>query len=235
LPAPETSPPAVEVALLTVPPTTFPTWLTAEPSPALTPESLLATVPTTPLIVEPTELPVPVTAVPTAPVALSTVFNTEAVGDDAEQPELHDPEGGEVVPVGETVTGATWETSGLPATAIVVPMRAAPPCVIAPGTPVVRGVVPVVVRAAGVVAAATRRLSARDAAGTWCGGVDTTSAAGAAVLATCGQPRNATTALAVTNTSAAPATSDPAVPKPATYARVARITRVFIGSCRDIL
>jgi len=39
----------------------------------------------------------------------------------------------------------------------------------------------------------------------------------------CGQPRTATTALAKTNAIAAPASSEPAVPKPAMYARVARI------------
>jgi hypothetical protein len=45
----------------------------------------------------------------------------------------------------------------------------------------------------------------------------------------CDQPWNETTALASTNRIAAPATSDPAVPNPATYARVARISTLAIG------
>ena len=39
---------------------------------------------------------------------------------------------------------------------------------------------------------------------------------------TCGQPRNATIALASTNKRAAPASREPDVPKPARYARVVR-------------
>ena len=42
-------------------------------------------------------------------------------------------------------------------------------------------------------------------------------------------PWNETTALAMTNTIAAPATRDPAVPNPATYARVARISGSVVG------
>src|SRR5579884_178820 len=49
-----------------------------------------------------------------------------------------------------------------------------------------------------------------------------TTAVGDALLPTCGQPRNATNALASTNSIAAPANRDPAVPKLAMYARVAR-------------
>jgi hypothetical protein len=44
---------------------------------------------------------------------------------------------------------------------------------------------------------------------------------------TCGQPRNETTALANTNSTAAPATNDPAVPSPAMYARVARTFSIY--------
>jgi hypothetical protein len=47
--------------------------------------------------------------------------------------------------------------------------------------------------------------------------------------ATGGEPRKDTIALATTNRIAAPATRDPAVPKPATYARVARISTSIIG------
>jgi hypothetical protein len=44
-----------------------------------------------------------------------------------------------------------------------------------------------------------------------------------------GEPRKETIALATTNRTAAPATRDPAVPNPATYARVARISTSDIG------
>jgi hypothetical protein len=47
--------------------------------------------------------------------------------------------------------------------------------------------------------------------------------------ATGGEPRKETIALATTNRIAAPATRDPAVPNPATYARVARISTSVIG------
>jgi hypothetical protein len=50
-----------------------------------------------------------------------------------------------------------------------------------------------------------------------------------------GQPRNETTALASTNMTAAPASSEPAVPKPATYARVARIPKSVIGPSGRLL
>jgi hypothetical protein len=53
-------------------------------------------------------------------------------------------------------------------------------------------------------------------------GALTTTAFEAAPSPTAGQPLNDTTALASTNRMAAPASSDPAVPKPAMYARVAR-------------
>lgn len=43
----------------------------------------------------------------------------------------------------------------------------------------------------------------------------------------CGHPRNVTNALARTNTIAAPASSDPAVPNPAAYALVARMSTVL--------
>jgi hypothetical protein len=44
-----------------------------------------------------------------------------------------------------------------------------------------------------------------------------------------GEPLKETIALATTNRIAAPATRDPAVPNPATYARVARISTSVIG------
>jgi hypothetical protein len=44
-----------------------------------------------------------------------------------------------------------------------------------------------------------------------------------------GEPRKETIALATTNRIAAPATREPAVPNPATYARVARISTSVIG------
>jgi hypothetical protein len=49
-----------------------------------------------------------------------------------------------------------------------------------------------------------------------------TSCAGVSLPSALGQPRNATTALASTNTRAAPTTIEPAVPSPARYARVVR-------------
>jgi hypothetical protein len=49
-----------------------------------------------------------------------------------------------------------------------------------------------------------------------------TTCAGVSLPPALGQPRNATTALASTNTTAAPTTIEPAVPSPARYARVVR-------------
>ena len=51
------------------------------------------------------------------------------------------------------------------------------------------------------------------------------SAAGEPWPAIFGQPRKATTALAITNRTAAQASTEPAVPKPAMYARVTRIVQ----------
>jgi hypothetical protein len=83
-----------------------------------------------------------------------------------------------------------------------------------------------------LAAAASRRVAAVLPAaddGTLC------SVAGVDCAAICGQPRNETTALASTNMTAAPASREPAVPKPATYARVARIPRSVIGPSGRVL
>ena len=53
---------------------------------------------------------------------------------------------------------------------------------------------------------------------------ETTTSPGEGCAATCGQPWKATSALATMNISAAPASSEPLVPMPARYARVARAT-----------
>jgi hypothetical protein len=53
-------------------------------------------------------------------------------------------------------------------------------------------------------------------------GADTPTATGDEGAPTCGQPWKETIALAIKNRTAAPASSDPVVPKPARYARVAR-------------
>ena len=76
--------------------------------------------------------------------------------------------------------------------------------------------------AAGVFLATVpvRTREARDAEGTSVRGIETE--AGAVWPPTWGQPWKATNALASTNMSAAPANSEPDVPNPARYARVAR-------------
>jgi hypothetical protein len=68
-------------------------------------------------------------------------------------------------------------------------------------------------RAVDREAAANRRACVGDGAEMW--GLAMTIEAGAAFEPTCGQPRKATTALARTNTIAAPASNEPAVPNPA--------------------
>jgi hypothetical protein len=70
-------------------------------------------------------------------------------------------------------------------------------------------------------ATAAMRLAAAERCEVWEAGV-TTTALEAPWSPTAGHPWNDTTALASTNRIAAPASSDPAVPKPAMYARVAR-------------
>jgi hypothetical protein len=60
-----------------------------------------------------------------------------------------------------------------------------------------------------------------EAADVW--GAETIRGAADPGVPMSGHPWNATTALASTNTIAAPASSEPVVPKPAMYARVARI------------
>jgi hypothetical protein len=72
--------------------------------------------------------------------------------------------------------------------------------------------------------AARRRLTREGAAG--CEAVTATLPGPVAIW---GQPRKATIALPSTNRTAAPASSEPEVPKPARYALVAR-TVIFIGS-----
>src|SRR5437763_1417170 len=74
-------------------------------------------------------------------------------------------------------------------------------------------------------AASSRREVLEDPALTCVPETDTETAGGCAPAS--GQPRKETTALARTNSTAAPASSDPAVPKPATYARVARTFAIY--------
>jgi hypothetical protein len=162
---------------------------------------LFAAEPTTPVTVDPTDLPVAVTPAPTAPVA------------DGAQLELQPAGGDDVDPVGATATGATRRgDSGRVAAIRVAPRspRAEPAGRALPGG---RALLVAGDTRSAAAATASRR-PARDMPAAWVR--LTTTEAGAVVLATCGQPLNATTALAVTNTSAAPATSDPAVPNPAT-------------------
>jgi hypothetical protein len=81
--------------------------------------------------------------------------------------------------------------------------------------------------------AAISRRSAAVRAGAEAGCTDTDT--GPEDPLTEGQPRKETTALASTKRMAAPASSDPAVPKPAIYARVARTSVRVIGSSRTDL
>ncbi len=74
------------------------------------------------------------------------------------------------------------------------------------------------------VAASSNRL-AREGAATFVW--ETATATGDGGLPTWGQPRKATIALASRNIAAAPATSDPEVPKPARYPRVARTSGLY--------
>jgi hypothetical protein len=91
--------------------------------------------------------------------------------------------------------------------------------------------------AAAVALAAVRDAAARAAACSRCeagvrlldGVPESESVAEVLGNATGGEPRKETIALATTNRIAAPATRDPAVPNPATYARVARISTSVIG------
>jgi hypothetical protein len=80
--------------------------------------------------------------------------------------------------------------------------------------------------AATAVAAATRREVAEPPGDC---GADTVRGAADPWDPTLGHPWNATTALASTNTIAARASSEPVVPKPAIYARVARIPISPVG------
>ena len=83
---------------------------------------------------------------------------------------------------------------------------------------------PRLARAPASDAAAARRVDVAEPAGEW----DPETFIGTADPCgpTSGHPWNATSALASTNTSAATARSDPALPKPAMYARVARMPSV---------
>jgi hypothetical protein len=193
------------------PPAVDPALPTALPAEGLAPDRPEATLPATPLTVEPTFAPVLATTFETVPVADGIgVFGgtthpaplqpagTLTLGDGVDEDgafgcDGEDPLVGEV-PFGRVPAG-----------------RERPPRVTAPGPPAV---------APAWEAAATRTLLARDGADAF--DCDTATATGAGGLATCGQPRNATNALARRNIAAAPATNDPEVPKPARYARVAR-------------
>jgi hypothetical protein len=84
-----------------------------------------------------------------------------------------------------------------------------------------------VARAAASAAAAATRVDVAEPAGACT--AETFSDTGDPCDPTAGHPWNATRALASTNTSAAPASSDPAVPNPARYARVARMPLDGIG------
>jgi hypothetical protein len=74
---------------------------------------------------------------------------------------------------------------------------------------------------AGRAVAATSSRLAREGAGRRLA-CATVTATGVGSAPTWGQPRKATIALASKNIAAAPARSDPEVPNPARYARVAR-------------
>ncbi len=187
----------------------------------LTPESLLATALVRPLTVDPSVLPADATVFPTAPVAFCTAVDRVLVAADVVHDVPHPP----VVvtgvdPVGEAVDGAA---ATAPVRVRVIFTRPDEPLV-RPDAPPLRAAVPdadapeALELTAATFAAKSR--STREPVPWWAR--LTTTAAGVAPAPTCGQPRNATTALARTNTIAAPASNEPAVPNPAMYAREAR-------------
>jgi hypothetical protein len=194
--------------------------LTTPASVGLTPASLLATVLVRPLTVDPSVLPAAATVFPTAPVAFCTAVDSVLVAVGLVHGVPHPP----VVvtgvdPVGETVDGADPTA---PVRVLPNFTRTDEPAV-RPDAPPLRAVPDAAAPEAVALTAATfaaNSRSTREPVAWW--GRLTTTAAGVAPAPTWGQPRNATTALARTNTIAAPASNEPAVPNPAMYALEAR-------------
>jgi hypothetical protein len=214
--------PTVFVALVTVFPTVFPALWTVLPTPELTPLTAPATVPavvlTAELTVEPvfrTVLETPEAALLTAPCAAPGKVGA------VESPQLAPVQALVVPRVGlpagwpaqPPVDGATVVPRRVPV--VPVPCRAASP---RPRKAVCR--TSDLDLTVGAARAAERRLASRELGAGEDAGRATVAVAG--WVATCGQPRKATIALASTNRAAAPASRDPEVPKPARYARVAR-------------
>jgi hypothetical protein len=183
--------------------------VTERPSGGLTPLSVLPTVPVRPLTALPTVAPARVTVEPIAPVSPPEPEPGPEPfpgGFDGDRPPRLEPECRRAPPLERlrpVAAGATPEP--------VAPREPAPASA------------PAVAAAARAAAFFTRRtLGARLArtGGSW------TTAGGSAAEPSCGQPWKLTSALASTNRIAAPASSEPAVPNPARYARVARTLSV---------
>jgi hypothetical protein len=155
---------------------------------------------------------------------LLTFWMTGAGGAGAPQPLVQRPAGA----VADGAEGALPGRGAAPVGAETGAGRAAGTPAPAP-TPATAGA------AAGAAAGATAAPAAITASRRPAGvppptaGGETTTDTGAGSAPTFGQPPKATSALASTNSSAAPAISEPAVPKPAAYARIAR-TRGPFGS-----
>jgi hypothetical protein len=211
-----TAPAAVFDVLVIAPPAADPALETALAADGLVPDRPDATLPATPLTVEPTFAPVLATTFETVLV----VGPTDGTGTGVVVVTTHPAP---LQPAGMLTLGNGAEEDGvfgcdgdvppgreLPVACLPVrPPR--PGGVMAPATPPAAP--------AGVPAASSNR-SAREGAATF--DCDTATATGDGGLPTWGQPRKATIALASRNIAAAPATSDPEVPKPARYPRVAR-------------
>lgn len=192
-----------------------PAALTALAADGLEPERLDATDLATPPAVEPTVWPV----LETTPATVWPV-----------------PGG-----IGMRIGGRGTVTGGTPGVVIppwgVDPFEPVPPpggCVVAfppppaafrPAPAAVRGAPPATAAELGCDTAATSSRPARDGVARLSRETDT--ATGGGWLPTWGQPRNATIALANRNITAAPASSDPDVPNPARYPRVARTFALY--------
>jgi hypothetical protein len=203
-------PAAVLDVPLIVPPAVDPVLPTALDAEGLAPDSPEATLPATPLTVEPTFAPVLAIIFDTVPVTGGTGGTGVTTHPAPLQP-------GGTLTLGDGleddgVFGWNWDPPGGDVPGAGVPVRPARPAgAAAPGVP---------------ATAPTRAVAASRSRFAWEGGAtfdcDTATATGVGGLPTAGQPRKATIALASRNIAAAPATSDPEVPNPARYARVAR-------------